>query len=73
MHACMHGVVVIVVVRELDGDCTVLLVLVWLTARLNTHIQGLAGEYGVTKNHSPIISELKAGVVQIVHEPVSAA
>jgi len=34
--------------------------------------QGLAGEYGVTKNHSPVISELKAGVVQIVHEPVRA-
>lgn len=35
--------------------------------------QGLAGEYGVTKNHSPIISELKAGVVQITHEPVGGA
>lgn len=35
-------------------------------------MQGLAGEYGVTKNHSPIISELKAGVVQIVHEPGQA-
>ncbi|TFJ81652.1 hypothetical protein NSK_006903 [Nannochloropsis salina CCMP1776] len=31
-------------------------------------IPGLAGEYGVTKNHSPVIAELKAGVVQIVHE-----
>lgn len=36
-------------------------------------LQGIAGEYGVTKNHSPVISELKAGVVQIIHEPVSAA
>lgn len=34
--------------------------------------QGLAGEYGVTKNHSPVIAELKAGVVQIVHEPGQA-
>jgi F0F1-type ATP synthase epsilon subunit len=36
-------------------------------------IPGLAGEYGVTKNHSPIIAELKAGVVHIVHEPGQAA
>ncbi|GAB5031844.1 atp synthase subunit delta [Nannochloropsis oceanica] len=35
-------------------------------------IPGLAGEYGVTKNHSPVIAELKAGVVQIVHEPGQA-
>jgi F0F1-type ATP synthase epsilon subunit len=26
----------------------------------------------VTKNHSPVIAELKAGVVQIVHEPGQA-
>lgn len=47
-----------------------------LTPRLfhppSTNKQGLAGEYGVTKGHSPIISELKAGVVQITHEPGQA-
>mmetsp|Transcript_12270 Transcript_12270/g.26837 ORF Transcript_12270/g.26837 Transcript_12270/m.26837 type:complete len:171 (-) Transcript_12270:130-642(-) len=30
-------------------------------------IPGAAGEYGVTANHSPIISELKPGVVSITH------
>lgn len=35
-------------------------------------IPGAAGEYGVTAGHSPIISELKAGVVQVVHVGVSS-
>lgn len=30
-------------------------------------VPGAAGEYGVTAGHSPIISELKPGVVQVVH------
>ncbi|CAN0122685.1 unnamed protein product, partial [Ectocarpus fasciculatus] len=31
-------------------------------------IPGSAGEYGVTAGHSPIVAELKPGVVQVVHE-----
>ena len=34
-------------------------------------IPGSAGEYGVTAGHSPIVAELKPGVVQVLHEPVS--
>jgi F-type H+-transporting ATPase subunit delta len=34
-------------------------------------LPGAAGEYGVTAGHSPIISELKPGVVQVVHVGVS--
>ena len=30
-------------------------------------IPGLAGEYGVTAGHSPIVSQMKAGVLQISH------
>ena len=30
-------------------------------------LPGVAGEYGVTAGHTPIISELQAGVVQIYH------
>jgi len=31
-------------------------------------IPGVEGEYGVTAGHSPLVSELKPGVVQIIHE-----
>ncbi|CAM9485937.1 unnamed protein product [Scytosiphon promiscuus] len=31
-------------------------------------IPGSAGEYGVTAGHSPIVAELKPGVVQVLHE-----
>eukprot|EP00548_Thalassiothrix_antarctica_P004114 CAMPEP_0194145702 /NCGR_PEP_ID=MMETSP0152-20130528/18522_1 /TAXON_ID=1049557 /ORGANISM="Thalassiothrix antarctica, Strain L6-D1" /LENGTH=138 /DNA_ID=CAMNT_0038846015 /DNA_START=149 /DNA_END=565 /DNA_ORIENTATION=+ len=31
-------------------------------------IPGEAGEYGVTVNHVPIISQLQPGVLQIIHE-----
>jgi F-type H+-transporting ATPase subunit delta len=34
-------------------------------------LPGTAGEYGVTAGHSPIISELKPGVVSVVHLTVS--
>ena len=34
-------------------------------------LPGSAGEYGVTAGHSPIISELKPGVVSVVHVGVS--
>lgn len=34
-------------------------------------IPGSEGEYGVTAGHSPIVAELKPGVVQVIHEPVS--
>lgn len=30
-------------------------------------IPGLAGEYGVTAGHSAIVSQMKAGVLQILH------
>ena len=30
-------------------------------------VPGLAGEYGVTAGHSPIVSQMKAGVLQILH------
>uniref|UniRef100_A0A7S1UY04 ATP synthase F1 complex delta/epsilon subunit N-terminal domain-containing protein n=1 Tax=Grammatophora oceanica TaxID=210454 RepID=A0A7S1UY04_9STRA len=30
-------------------------------------VPGEAGEYGITANHVPIVSELKAGVLQILH------
>ena len=30
-------------------------------------LPGVAGEYGVTAGHTPVISELQAGVVQIYH------
>jgi len=30
-------------------------------------VPGLAGEYGVTAGHAPIISQMKAGVLQIEH------
>lgn len=32
-------------------------------------IPGSAGEYGVTAGHSPIVAELKPGVLQVLHEP----
>lgn len=31
-------------------------------------IPGVEGEYGVTINHVPIVSQLKPGVLQILHE-----
>mmetsp|Transcript_26670 Transcript_26670/g.83437 ORF Transcript_26670/g.83437 Transcript_26670/m.83437 type:complete len:169 (-) Transcript_26670:1457-1963(-) len=31
-------------------------------------VPGADGEYGVTEGHSPIVAELKAGVVQITHK-----
>lgn len=31
-------------------------------------IPGADGEYGVTVNHVPVVSQLKAGVLQIIHE-----
>lgn len=31
-------------------------------------IPGSEGEYGVTANHVPYVSQLKAGVLQIIHE-----
>jgi F-type H+-transporting ATPase subunit delta len=31
-------------------------------------IPGVEGEYGVTMNHVPIVSQLKPGVLQILHE-----
>lgn len=34
-------------------------------------LPGAAGEYGVTVNHSPLISELKPGVVAVQHVGVS--
>ena len=30
-------------------------------------VPGVAGEYGVTANHSPIVAQMKAGVLQIIH------
>ena len=35
-------------------------------------LPGEGGEYGVTVGHSPIISQLKPGVVSVIHEGVSA-
>ncbi|CAM9238974.1 unnamed protein product [Choristocarpus tenellus] len=32
-------------------------------------IPGNAGEFGVTAGHSPIVAELKPGVLQVIHEP----
>lgn len=34
-------------------------------------IPGETGEYGVTVGHSPIISQLKPGVVSVIHSEVS--
>lgn len=34
-------------------------------------LPGEQGEYGVTVGHSPIISQLKPGVVSVIHEGVS--
>eukprot|EP00968_Pinguiococcus_pyrenoidosus_P027051 scaffold7351_cov259-Pinguiococcus_pyrenoidosus.AAC.3 len=31
-------------------------------------VPGADGEYGVTAGHSPIVAELKAGVVQVLHK-----
>jgi F-type H+-transporting ATPase subunit delta len=31
-------------------------------------VPGAAGEYGVTANHVPLVAQLKAGVLQILHE-----
>jgi hypothetical protein len=36
-------------------------------------LPGSAGEYGITANHVPYISQLKPGVVQIMHEENSEA
>ena len=30
-------------------------------------VPGVAGEYGVTAGHSAIVSQMKAGVLQIIH------
>lgn len=38
---------------------------------LKVIIPGSAGEYGVTAGHSPVVAELKPGVMQVIHEPVS--
>ena len=35
-------------------------------------IPGSEGEYGVTANHVPYVSQLKAGVLQIIHEDGSS-
>ena len=35
-------------------------------------LPGESGEYGVTVGHSPIISQLKPGVVSVVHLSVSS-
>ena len=35
-------------------------------------LPGSAGEYGITANHVPYISQLKPGVVQILHEENAA-
>ncbi|CAM9369730.1 unnamed protein product [Discosporangium mesarthrocarpum] len=32
-------------------------------------VPGTAGEYGVTAGHSPVVAELKPGVLQVIHEP----
>lgn len=34
-------------------------------------IPGAAGEYGVTMGHSPVVAEMKPGVLQILHGDVS--
>lgn len=34
-------------------------------------IPGAAGEYGITAGHSPLISQLEPGVVQVIHVGVS--
>jgi F-type H+-transporting ATPase subunit delta len=34
-------------------------------------LPGEMGEYGITVNHSPIISQLRPGVVQVIHLGVS--
>lgn len=34
-------------------------------------IPGAAGEYGVTMGHSPIVAEMKPGVLQVLHGDVS--
>jgi len=31
-------------------------------------VPGAAGEYGVTADHVPVVAQLKAGVLQIMHE-----
>lgn len=31
-------------------------------------LPGVSGEYGITANHVPYVAQLKAGVVQILHE-----
>eukprot|EP00816_Leptocylindrus_hargravesii_P010787 CAMPEP_0196810830 /NCGR_PEP_ID=MMETSP1362-20130617/14489_1 /TAXON_ID=163516 /ORGANISM="Leptocylindrus danicus, Strain CCMP1856" /LENGTH=137 /DNA_ID=CAMNT_0042185987 /DNA_START=108 /DNA_END=521 /DNA_ORIENTATION=+ len=31
-------------------------------------VPGAAGEYGVTADHVPLVAQLKAGVLQIIHE-----
>jgi len=36
-------------------------------------LPGLSGEYGVTANHVPYVAQLKAGVVQILHQETTAA
>lgn len=35
-------------------------------------VPGAAGEFGLTAGHSPIISELKPGVVTVIHTGVSS-
>lgn len=36
-------------------------------------IPGSEGEYGVTVGHSPLVAELKPGVLQVLHEEASRA
>eukprot|EP00565_Helicotheca_tamesis_P007368 CAMPEP_0185723492 /NCGR_PEP_ID=MMETSP1171-20130828/321_1 /TAXON_ID=374046 /ORGANISM="Helicotheca tamensis, Strain CCMP826" /LENGTH=167 /DNA_ID=CAMNT_0028391205 /DNA_START=52 /DNA_END=555 /DNA_ORIENTATION=+ len=35
-------------------------------------VPGAAGEYGVTADHVPVVAQLKAGVLQIMHEGAAA-
>eukprot|EP00559_Dactyliosolen_fragilissimus_P006387 CAMPEP_0184858040 /NCGR_PEP_ID=MMETSP0580-20130426/3160_1 /TAXON_ID=1118495 /ORGANISM="Dactyliosolen fragilissimus" /LENGTH=146 /DNA_ID=CAMNT_0027353957 /DNA_START=97 /DNA_END=537 /DNA_ORIENTATION=- len=34
-------------------------------------VPGVAGEYGVTADHVPVVAQMKAGVLQILHEGVA--
>ena len=36
-------------------------------------LPGESGEYGVTAGHSPLISQLKPGVVSVIHSGVSTS
>lgn len=34
-------------------------------------VPGAAGEYGITADHVPVVAQMKAGILQILHEGVS--